>query len=155
MRLRSTALPTFLVTVKPMRANGRRRGGRGDRRLCGPPGSLHRECGAMGSAAARRGAEVGAALQARRAGRRPGQAESFFRPRERRRRDDGAATDGRHARPEPVAALAHDLAGLIGPLHRVRSGRSAQPRPRAMIRAGRSPALKAADHGAGRMRSAL
>ena len=45
------------------------------------------------------------------------QAESRLRPREPARRDDLAAADRRHACPEAVTALAHELAGLIGPLH--------------------------------------
>jgi hypothetical protein len=34
------------------------------------------------------------------------------------RRDNLAATDGRHPSTKPVPALAHDFAWLIGPLHR-------------------------------------
>src|SRR3954454_2260560 len=109
-RLRATALPTFRDTVSPMRA--------------GPPSSRDRPCSmkllveifwpaaAARKSALRRSRSVppGMRLAA------PLCAEALA-PARPARRNDLAAADRGDPRAETVTAFAHQLAGLIGPLH--------------------------------------
>ena len=106
-RLRSAALPTFFVTVKPTRT--------------GPPTSRLSACNTNAAvatltplAAARKSVRRrNRSMERRRAG---SGAEPLAATRAARGEHPTAAL-GLHARAETVTALAHQLARLIGPLH--------------------------------------
>src|SRR5262249_41240086 len=110
-RLRSTAVPIFLDTVKPTRT--------------GPPSSRLRACNtkaAVGTLAAVAAARKSARCLSRRIGRRParrGRRSSAepLAPARAARGNVLAPALGRHAGTKTVTALAHQIARLIGPLH--------------------------------------
>ena len=111
-RLRSTALPTFLVTVKPTRI--------------GPLSPRFRACNTKAAVGAL--APVAAATKSARClSRSMGAPHAAYRDMTSGAeplaalgaplRDDLAAAFGRHPGAITVTALAHELARLIGPLH--------------------------------------
>lgn len=116
-RFRATALPTFLLTVKP------------SRRLCCTCSSPSSASEAHGRICKTRPGVVNRRLAP---ATRRNSARRFRRPTAAGMRSgrqalatlgaavghDAAAADGRHAGPEAVAPFAHEFARLIGPFHR-------------------------------------
>ena len=110
-RLRSTADPTFFDTVKPTRT--------------GPPSSRLRACNtnaAVGTltpvAAARKSARcLSRSMGTTPAASRSASGTESLAPLRPALGNDLAATHGGHAGAKTVTALAHQLAGLISPLH--------------------------------------
>ena len=141
MRLRTTELPTFLVTVKPKRGASAFSEASARNLALAP---LQHETALVLAAPLGGGKEVGALFKARdrwphalsresgsefrrrRDGSWPGAPDDAGASASGRKAlaatratggDDLAAADGGHARAKTVATLAHELGGLIGPLH--------------------------------------
>src|SRR6185437_5652396 len=126
IRLRMTALPTFLLTVKPTRTgmDGRSAGtgaawstnpGMAQRR----PAWTRRKSRRFGRRPGRTGAT----------GRAPALGRQALAARAAAVGDDLAAADRGHARPEAMPTLTNQLAGLIGAFH---NATPSNTRPRAL-----------------------
>ena len=108
MRLRFTALPIFLVTVKPKRGSGPAGWPSGRRRICSMNVPVDRRLALL---AARKSPRF---LMVSKDKWLSAEALATFGA---AGVDDPAATDGSHAGAETVTARADELTGLKGPFH--------------------------------------